>query len=751
MLLGNMNRGRVPRTLILVLWLLLISFVPGQAVRAQATSGPPCSIGAFELGPHGDEMAGPAVTPGMYRLYIKPRGSTTWMVSQPFELRGGHRYLFDVAGSLTKDGGTAGFQEDPAFATPYGRPTPDEAVVHYQNTHMTDWISVTVCPVPGGAGSAPPCDIVWFELRPNGSEMAGPAVPPGTYRLYQRVRGEKWISSKPFELRGGHRYLFIAGSSLREDGGTAGFQEDPAFATPYGRPTPDEAVVHYQNTDLNAWIALTVCPVPGSAGSAPPCDIAWFELRPNGSEMAGPAVPPGKYRLYQRVRGEKWISSKPFELRGGHRYLFIAGSSLREEGGTAGFQEDPAFATPYGRPTPDEAVVHYQNTDLNAWIALTVCPDTGPFMPTPTGTVIDIKKGAAGCLDLIFVIDLTSSMSDDIDQVKKTAKQILNVIATGFPDFRVAIVGYRDWGDAEMFKDIPFSNSISEITAAIDGLKVQGGGDEPEAVLEALLRAIRTEAIGPWRDGCNKQIILMGDAPPHSPIPQGPDKGKTADDVVLAAEKVDPAVINSILISKSPGSFSEEARKAFGDLSARTKGTMTTADKAEEVPLKMMDMVEVIRKTGAVPPSGMGGGGGMVLPSTGIGTPLIIVLALLGACLILAIAILAIRRRGVGTGEVGGVRVDAAMTVTYSDGGTKAFRITSARTTIGRGADNRLVLNDAEVSTRHAEIIASPAGFLLRDLGSANGITLNGRPVTEAYLNVGDEIGIGTTRLVFGA
>lgn len=379
----------------------------------------------------------------------------------------------------------------------------------------------------------------------------------------------------------------------------------------------------------------------------------------------------------------------------------------------------------------------------------------GPEGVETPGLVTSIPVGPGGhrksCLDLIFVIDLTSSMSDDIDMVKKTAKQILNTIAGGFPDFRVAIVGYRDWTDSEMFRDVPFSNSIAAITAAIDGLKVQGGGDEPEAVLEALLRAIRTENIGPWRDGCNKQIILMGDAPPHSPIPQGPDKGKTADDVVAAAEKVDPAVINSILIAKSPGSFSEEARKAFEDLSVRTKGTTTTADKAEEVPIKMMDMVEVIRKTGAVPPSGTGGGGGMVLPSTGVGTPLIIALALLGACLILAIAILAIRRRGAGTGEVVGVRVDAALNVTYADGGTKAFRITGARTTIGRGADNHVILHDSEVSTRHAEIVASPAGFLLRDLGSANGTTLNGRPVAEAYLNVGDEIGIGTTRLVFGA
>jgi pSer/pThr/pTyr-binding forkhead associated (FHA) protein len=69
--------------------------------------------------------------------------------------------------------------------------------------------------------------------------------------------------------------------------------------------------------------------------------------------------------------------------------------------------------------------------------------------------------------------------------------------------------------------------------------------------------------------------------------------------------------------------------------------------------------------------------------------------------------------------------------------------------TFGRGPDNLLVLHDDQGSDRHAEILASPDGFLIRDLGSANGTTVNGQPVTEAYLKIGDDIGIGTTHLTF--
>jgi putative peptide zinc metalloprotease protein len=87
--------------------------------------------------------------------------------------------------------------------------------------------------------------------------------------------------------------------------------------------------------------------------------------------------------------------------------------------------------------------------------------------------------------------------------------------------------------------------------------------------------------------------------------------------------------------------------------------------------------------------------------------------------------------------------------MTFADGRTTSFRITGTRTTIGRGEDNVLVVRDGETSTHHAEIVASRERFRLRDVGSANGTTVNGQPVTDVDLRVGDEIGIGTVRLTF--
>src|SRR5262245_29709421 len=48
-------------------------------------------------------------------------------------------------------------------------------------------------------------------------------------------------------------------------------------------------------------------------------------------------------------------------------------------------------------------------------------------------------------------------------------------------------------------------------------------------------------------------------------------------------------------------------------------------------------------------------------------------------------------------------------------------------TTIGRGVDNDVVLDDASVSRNHARVIRGPEGFTVEDLDSFNGTTLNGR------------------------
>jgi pSer/pThr/pTyr-binding forkhead associated (FHA) protein len=63
--------------------------------------------------------------------------------------------------------------------------------------------------------------------------------------------------------------------------------------------------------------------------------------------------------------------------------------------------------------------------------------------------------------------------------------------------------------------------------------------------------------------------------------------------------------------------------------------------------------------------------------------------------------------------------------------------------TIGRGPDNMIQLEDASVSSRHAELHATDKTYQLRDLGSTNGTMVNGSAATEIRLRHGDRIRLG--------
>jgi hypothetical protein len=70
--------------------------------------------------------------------------------------------------------------------------------------------------------------------------------------------------------------------------------------------------------------------------------------------------------------------------------------------------------------------------------------------------------------------------------------------------------------------------------------------------------------------------------------------------------------------------------------------------------------------------------------------------------------------------------------------------------TIGRSRACDVVLEDAGASRRHAEIRPHDEGWTLQDLGSTNGVLVNGRPIAPLQpLRPGDRIEIGSTEIVF--
>jgi hypothetical protein len=70
--------------------------------------------------------------------------------------------------------------------------------------------------------------------------------------------------------------------------------------------------------------------------------------------------------------------------------------------------------------------------------------------------------------------------------------------------------------------------------------------------------------------------------------------------------------------------------------------------------------------------------------------------------------------------------------------------------TIGRSRDCEILLEDAGISRHHAEIRPTAEGWTIEDLGSTNGVLLNGREVRGAeLLQPGDRLELGSTEIVF--
>jgi hypothetical protein len=119
-------------------------------------------------------------------------------------------------------------------------------------------------------------------------------------------------------------------------------------------------------------------------------------------------------------------------------------------------------------------------------------------------------------IEVAFVLDTTGSMSGLIDGAKRKIWQVANQLASGkpTPEIRMALVGYRDRGDAYVTRVRDLTADLDAIYAELQAFQADGGGDGPESVNQALHEA-RTKLS--WSRDANvyRAIFLVGDAPPH--------------------------------------------------------------------------------------------------------------------------------------------------------------------------------------------------------------------------------------------
>ena len=202
--------------------------------------------------------------------------------------------------------------------------------------------------------------------------------------------------------------------------------------------------------------------------------------------------------------------------------------------------------------------IGYENTTLTERLSL---EDEQTLLTYVLPDVVMDNDGIA--LDILFVIDTTASMRDEINELKENIRFIATEV-NNLPidlDIQYGMVNYRDIDDAYLILSTPFTNSINKFAESLEQVSAGGGGDYPEDLHTALSEGINNFA---WRNGNRVGLIfVVADAPPHLDYEQ-------EEDYLAAIEKANEAGIKIFPIASS--GLNGQGEYIFRQLAQMTNG-----------------------------------------------------------------------------------------------------------------------------------------------------------------------------------
>lgn len=153
------------------------------------------------------------------------------------------------------------------------------------------------------------------------------------------------------------------------------------------------------------------------------------------------------------------------------------------------------------------------------------------------------NKKVKGVADIIFLVDATGSMQPGIDNLKNNIEHFFDLLENPsgpngqlpVKDWRAAVYAYRDYAadGPKWFEPRPFVRGAAAVKAQLAEIKADGGGDEPEDLVDALLKIAdmdqtpkhaQMEDPEKWRyrSEAARVVIVMTDASFHMPPPTQP-------------------------------------------------------------------------------------------------------------------------------------------------------------------------------------------------------------------------------------
>jgi len=217
-----------------------------------------------------------------------------------------------------------------------------------------------------------------------------------------------------------------------------------------------------------------------------------------------------------------------------------------------------------------------------------------------------------GLLDVVFAIDTTGSMTDDIQAVQQACDEITNQLMThcsqGNVSLQIGLATYQDHTDAQTFAGRPeaawlcawpLTSDHQTIRSNILSIRIANaavGGDIEEDLHAALMCAM--DARGDWqgnpvtmgwRPGAAKIILPMSDAPAHD----RDFEGRTLADVKQRAAALDPVHIYPLILPKRGLDFLVPTDRTMKRLAAATGGRVVRVSSADKLPAALVDTVKL--------------------------------------------------------------------------------------------------------------------------------------------------------------
>jgi von Willebrand factor type A domain len=187
----------------------------------------------------------------------------------------------------------------------------------------------------------------------------------------------------------------------------------------------------------------------------------------------------------------------------------------------------------------------------------------GVSEPAGDEPVPKARAKTKGVADLVFVVDVSGSMAPCIDALRKNIEAFIDSLSRGdgnnvapVRDWRGKVVGYRDFESAESegipwLVDNVFVRDAGALKSQLASLKAEGGGDEPESLLDTLYtvasmpaspKGSQTEDPQKWRyrSDAARVVIVFTDASFKETMSIPEAKGGSLQDVanVIMANRI---------------------------------------------------------------------------------------------------------------------------------------------------------------------------------------------------------------------